>query len=64
MTPWEPPGVDGAHSLAVRNAVTHEDSLRKRVECPSGEIAERNFPVRSGDPHRFDADGDGIGCED
>ncbi|WP_083940330.1 thermonuclease family protein [Saccharomonospora saliphila] len=32
------------------------------LDC--GEIADRNFPVRPGDPHRFDADGDGIGCED
>ncbi|WP_231104690.1 excalibur calcium-binding domain-containing protein [Haloechinothrix halophila] len=28
-----------------------------------GEISERNFRVQEGDPHRFDADGDGIGCE-
>lgn len=28
-----------------------------------GSIAASNFPVRPGDPHRFDGDGDGIGCE-
>lgn len=28
-----------------------------------GEIPERNFRVQEGDPHGFDADGDGIGCE-
>lgn len=31
------------------------------LDCP--EIPHRNFPVRSPDPHRFDADRDGIGCE-
>ncbi|MBB3663102.1 micrococcal nuclease [Prauserella sediminis] len=28
-----------------------------------GEIEESNFQVQEGDPHRFDDDGDGIGCE-
>lgn len=27
------------------------------------DIAERNFPVRPPDPHRFDGEGDGFGCE-
>lgn len=31
------------------------------VDC--GQITERNFRVRPGDPHNFDRDGDGIGCE-
>ncbi len=31
------------------------------LDC--SEIPYRNFIVRPGDPHRFDADGDGIGCE-
>jgi len=31
------------------------------LDC--GDIPQRNFPVRGGDPHRFDRDGDGIGCE-
>src|SRR5699024_10194822 len=26
-------------------------------------ISARNFRVRPGDPHRFDSDGNGIGCE-
>ncbi len=30
-------------------------------DCSS--IAASSFPVRPGDPHRFDRDGDGIGCE-
>lgn len=32
------------------------------VDCT--EITERNFEVSPGDPHNFDADGDGIGCEE
>ena len=28
-----------------------------------GEIAHRNFKVLSPDPHRFDGDKDGVGCE-
>lgn len=28
-----------------------------------GDISARNFTVRSPDPHRLDADRDGIGCE-
>ena len=32
------------------------------VDCP--DITERNFEVSPGDPHNFDADGDGIGCEE
>ncbi len=31
------------------------------LDCP--EIPYRRFPVRYPDPHRFDGDGDGIGCE-
>ncbi|MBW4659018.1 MAG: calcium-binding protein with excalibur domain protein [Drouetiella hepatica Uher 2000/2452] len=31
------------------------------LDCKS--IADRNFPVRPPDPHRFDGDRDGIGCE-
>ena len=31
------------------------------LDC--GEISERNFRVLQPDPHRFDADKDGIGCE-
>jgi len=27
------------------------------------DIPDRNFRVRAPDPHRFDADGNGIGCE-
>lgn len=31
------------------------------LDCPN--IRERRFPVVGSDPHRFDGDGDGIGCE-
>ena len=31
------------------------------LDC--NQIPFRNFPVRSPDPHRFDQDSDGIGCE-
>ena len=31
------------------------------LDC--GEISHRNFRVVGSDPHRFDGDGDGIGCE-
>ncbi len=31
------------------------------LDC--GDIPYRRFPVRPPDPHRFDRDGDGIGCE-
>ena len=31
------------------------------IDCP--DIAARRFPVLPPDPHRFDADHDGIGCE-
>ena len=31
------------------------------LDC--GEISEKNFRVLSPDPHRFDGDKDGIGCE-
>ena len=31
------------------------------LDC--GEISARRFPVRGKDPHGFDGDGDGIGCE-
>jgi len=31
------------------------------LDC--GEISHRNFKVVGSDPHRFDGDGDGIGCE-
>ncbi|MFM7717938.1 MAG: HNH endonuclease family protein [Actinomycetota bacterium] len=31
------------------------------LDCP--DVTFRNFVVRSPDPHRFDSDGDGIGCE-
>ncbi|MEO0804546.1 MAG: excalibur calcium-binding domain-containing protein [Cyanobacteria bacterium J06642_2] len=31
------------------------------LDC--GEIAHRNFRVVGNDPHRFDRDRDGIGCE-
>lgn len=31
------------------------------LNCP--DISYRNFKVRPPDPHRFDRDNDGIGCE-
>lgn len=31
------------------------------LDC--SDVSAREFDVRPGDPHRFDADGDGIGCE-
>ncbi|WP_316431261.1 calcium-binding protein with excalibur domain protein [Leptolyngbya sp. NK1-12] len=31
------------------------------LDC--GDISHRNFTVRPPDPHRFDGDRDGIGCE-
>ncbi len=31
------------------------------LDC--GDITYRNFTVLPPDPHRFDGDGDGIGCE-
>jgi micrococcal nuclease len=31
------------------------------LDCP--DIAERRFEVLPPDPHRFDGDSDGIGCE-
>ena len=31
------------------------------IDCP--DIAARRFPVLPPDPHRFDADHDGVGCE-
>ena len=31
------------------------------LDCP--DITARRFPVRGADPHRFDMDGNGIGCE-
>jgi micrococcal nuclease len=30
------------------------------LDC--GDISEKNFKVIGSDPHRFDPDGDGIGC--
>ena len=32
------------------------------LDC--GEITERNFAVIGSDPHGFDREGDGIGCEE
>jgi hypothetical protein len=32
------------------------------LDC--SEISHRNFVVRSPDPHRFDGDNDGVGCEE
>lgn len=37
--------------------------LRSSPDLDCGEISARQFPVRGRDPHGFDADGDGIGCE-
>lgn len=31
------------------------------IDCP--EIPQRRFPVVGADPHRFDGDNDGVGCE-
>jgi hypothetical protein len=31
------------------------------LDC--GQISHKNFTVKSADPHRFDSDGDGVGCE-
>jgi micrococcal nuclease len=31
------------------------------LDCP--DVPHKNFKVRAPDPHRFDADKDGIGCE-
>ena len=37
--------------------------LRSSPDLDCGEISARQFPVRGRDPHGFDGDGDGIGCE-
>ncbi len=37
--------------------------LRSSPDLDCGEINARQFPVRGRDPHGFDGDGDGIGCE-
>jgi hypothetical protein len=37
--------------------------LRSYPDLDCGDINARNFPVRGRDPHGFDGDGDGIGCE-
>lgn len=31
------------------------------LDC--GDVPHRDFPVEGADPHRFDGDGDGVGCE-
>jgi micrococcal nuclease len=31
------------------------------LDCP--DIDARRFPVAGADPHRFDGDGNGVGCE-
>ena len=36
------------------------------LDCGDKEVRDKgysNFPVRQPDPHRFDGDNDGIGCE-
>lgn len=37
-------------------------TTRDTLNCP--DIAERNFPVRGRDPHDFDGNEDGVGCEE
>ncbi len=37
--------------------------LRSSPDLDCGEINATNFPVRGRDPHGFDGDGDGVGCE-
>jgi micrococcal nuclease len=37
--------------------------LQSYPDLDCGDIAARRFPVYPPDPHRFDGDGDGIGCE-
>lgn len=58
-----------ANPAAPTAAAQSCDSAYPTVCIPSGpdldcgDISERNFQVEAPDPHRFDADGDGIGCE-
>jgi micrococcal nuclease len=37
--------------------------LQSYPDLDCGDIAARRFPVAPPDPHRFDGDGDGVGCE-
>lgn len=39
----------------------HDHSPELRSHC--GQITPRKFRVVGGDPHRFDSDHDGVGCE-
>ncbi len=42
----------------------HSDDFEVRIAAHhGGDIPYRGFRVIGSDPHRFDADGDGVGCE-
>jgi micrococcal nuclease len=72
---WRPPS--GRSDAATRRAVTPQPladpacdpsypevcipSPPPDLDCP--DVAARRFAVVGGDPHRFDGDGDGLGCE-
>ena len=55
---WHGPGNTG-----FRLASPQGEIGIKRAAFGGGEIAQRNFTVLPPDPHRFDGDKDGVGCE-
>ncbi|MFB9800329.1 hypothetical protein [Streptomonospora salina] len=54
-----------ALSVAAPGAALAQESIPSPppdLDC--SDVEQDNFEVSPGDPHRFDADNDGIGCED
>ncbi len=47
--------------VQIFNTIKGERIMRPDLECD--EIGYSNFRVISNDPHAFDRDNDGIGCE-
>jgi len=63
-TPWPSGGPTGSDGSGLCDPVYPTVCIPPPppdLDC--GEIAFRNFKVLPPDPHRFDGDGDGVGCE-
>ena len=51
------------NTYGIANGDLNTDGVNDPSEYEGGEIEFRNFKVIQPDKHRFDRDGDGIGCE-
>ncbi|MGJ7907494.1 excalibur calcium-binding domain-containing protein [Actinopolyspora sp. H202] len=56
-------GPNRSHRPTPSSAIPAATDSHPPPDKDCSQLSAKNFRVRPGDPHRFDSDGDGLGCE-